>query len=174
MAMVVSVAMHRLAASGLLSRPELWLLGSVAVAQVVVLQFWRADIVPTPADGPAGDRFIEDLAELPAPVLVASHPHYARLAGQPTASSTIAVVDLLDTRSTRARDALADQLPWSLDGVNTVVVDNEATSYLFGDALERDFTLVESEIVPGDDFVPVNDVPVKPRLVYVRTSEVAR
>ena len=173
-AMVVAVAMHRLAASGLLSRPELWLLGSVAVAQVVVLQFWRTDIVPTPADGAAGDRFIADLAELPAPVLVTSHPYYARLAGQPTASSTIAVVDLLDTRSTRALDELTDQLPWSLDGVNTVVVDNEATSYLFGDALERDFTRVESEIIPGDDFVPVNDVPVKPRLVYVRTSEVTR
>lgn len=174
MAMVVAVVMYRFAVSGLLSRPELWLLGGVAVVQVLALQLWRTGIVPTSADRDAGDAFIADLEELPAPVLVTSHPYYARLAGQPPASSTIAVVDLLDTRSTRARDELAAQLPWPLDGVNTVVADNEATSYLFGDALEREFTLVDSEIIPGDDFVPVNDVPVKPQLVYVRTSEVAR
>jgi hypothetical protein len=55
-----------------------------------------------------------------------------------------------------------------------VVVDNDATSFLFGTALADEFTLVDDDVVPGDDFVPVTDFPVKPRLVYVRTSEVKR
>ena len=93
---------------------------------------------------------------------------------QSPAASTVAVTDLLDTRSSRARTALVAQLPWSLAGVSAVVVDNDATSFLFGTGLADDFTLVDGDVVPGDGFAPVTDVPVKPRLVYVRTSELSR
>lgn len=148
--------------------------GGAAAAQVLVLQFWLTGIVPTSADRVAGDRFIAELAALPSPAIVTSHPYYARLAGQSPAASTIAVTDLLETRSSRARTALMAQLPWSLSGTSAVVVDNDATSFLFGSALIDEFTLVDGDVVPGDDFVPVTDFPVKPRLVYVRTSEVSR
>ena len=173
-AIVLAVALARFAGSGLLNRGELWVAGGAAVAQVLALQFWLTGIVPTPADRAAGDAFIAELAALPSPAIVISHPYYARLAGQAPASSTIAVTDLLDTRSSRARTALVEQLPWSLEGVSAVVVDNDATSFLFGSALADDFTLVTDDVVPGDAFEPVTDVPVKPRSVHVRTSELSR
>ena len=173
-AMVVAIFLARVAGSGVLTRGELWVAGGAAVAQVAVLQLWLTGIVPTSADRVAGDQFIAELAALPSPAIVTSHPYYARLAGQLPAASTIAVTDLLGTRSSRARTALMAQLPWSLSGTSAVVVDNDATSFLFGSALVDDFTLVDGDAVPGDDFVPVTDFPVKPRLVYVRTSEVSR
>ena len=173
-AIVLAVALARFAGTGLLTRWELWAAGGAAVGQVLVLQVWLTGIVPTPADRAAGDAFIAELAALPSPAIVTSHPYYARLAGQSPAASTVAVTDLLDTRSSRARTALVAQLPWSLAGVSAVVVDNDATSFLFGTALADDFTLVDGDVVPGDGFEPVTDVPVKPRLVYVRTSELSR
>jgi hypothetical protein len=173
-AIVLAIALARAAGSGVLTRGELWAAGGACVAQVLVLQLWLTGIVPTPADRVAGDRFIAELTALPSPAIVTSHPYYARLAGQLPAASTIAVTDLLDTRSSRARTALVDQLPWTLSGISGVVVDNEATSFLFSTALADEFTLVDSDVVPGDAFVPVTDFPVRPRLVYVRTSEVTR
>ena len=173
-AIVVAIVLAKVAGSGVLTHRELWATGGAAVAQVVVLQFWLTGIVPTSADRVAGDQFIAELAALPSPAIVTSHPYYARLAGQSPAASTIAVTDLLDTRSSRARTALVAQLPWSLSGISAVVVDNDATSFLFGTALIDEFTLLDADVVAGDDFVPVTDFPVKPRLVYVRTSEVSR
>ena len=173
-AILLAVALARIVSAGVVGRAEQVTLGGVVLANVLLLQLWVTGIVPTAADRAAGDAFIATLAELPAPVVVASHPHYARLAGSPPASSTIAVVDLLDTRSSRARAALIAQLPWSLASVNTVVVDNEATSFLFGDALARDFTLVDEQALPGDALTPVTDVPVRPQRIYVRTSELGR
>ncbi|MGB7980229.1 MAG: glycosyltransferase family 39 protein [Candidatus Nanopelagicales bacterium] len=170
-AIVLAIALARVAGSGVLTRGELWMAGGAAVAQVLVLQVWLTGIVPTPTDRAAGDQFIAELAAQPSPAIVTSHPYYARLAGQSPAVSTIAVTDLLDTRSSRARTALVGQLPWSLAGVSAVVVDNDATSFLFGTDLADDFTLVSDDAVPGDAFVPVTDFPVKPRWVYVRTSE---
>jgi len=173
-ALMLAVALGRLVSSGLVGRAEQWIIGTLVLGNVLLLQFWLIGIVPTSADRAAGDAFIAALAELPGPVVVASHPHYARLAGGSPAASTIPVVDLLDTRSTKARNSLIEQLPWTLDGVNTLVVDNEATSYLFGPALDRDFTLVDEALITGEDFIPVTDVPVRPTRVYVRTTELAR
>jgi hypothetical protein len=143
-------------------------------AQVIVMSLWHTDVVPTVADRAAGDAFISELRTLPGAVLVPSHPYYLRLAGRPVHASAIAIDDLLATRPNAARDHLADQLPWSLDGVGAVVLDAPADAARFGPALVRDFTLVSSSVVPGDDFVPPTDVATKPSLVYVRTSELPR
>lgn len=145
-------------------------LGAAALValQVVVMTRWHTGLVPTAADRAAGDALVAQLSRLPGPVLVLSHPYYARLAGAPPHASLIAVDDLLATRPGPARDALAAQLPWSLDGVDAVVLDSPEHAALFGGRLERDFTLVTTDLVPGDVFLPPTDVATKPALLYVR------
>ena len=61
-------------------------------------------------------------------------------------------------------------LPWRLDGVSAVVLDNATDVGLFGDALTRDFTLVTSTVVPDGVFLPETDLPTHPALLYVRTT----
>ena len=62
-------------------------------------------------------------------------------------------------------------MPWSLAGVNAVVLDSPADAAMFGPELVRDFTRIEASASPGTDFVPVTDVPTKPTVLYVRTTE---
>ena len=69
------------------------------------------------------------------------------------------------------RDAVTAMLPWSLKGVNAVVLDAPSDANLFGPDLTHDFTLVTSRLVPGDAFIPPTDVSTKPSLLYVRTTE---
>lgn len=148
--------------------------GAVIAVQLVVMALWHPQVVPTAGDRVAGDRFIADVSTLPRPVLIPSHPYYLRLAGLPTHSSAIAVGDLLATRPGPARDALAAQLPWSLDGVNSVLLDAPSDAALFGPQLGRDFTLVTGDFIPGGEFRPVTDVSTAPALLYVRTTELSR
>ncbi len=147
---------------------------AVVALQVAVMSAWHVDVVPTQADRAAGDRFVAAVRALPGTVLLPSHPYYLRLAGRPVAASDIAIRDLLATRPGRARDAMEAQLPWSLDGVDAVIVDAPDGTVLFGPELARDFTLVTSDFVPGEDFRPITDVPAVPSLLYVRTSELPR
>lgn len=173
MAIALAIGLHAATSSGVLSDVEGWVLGCVVIGQMIVLMFWRTGLVPTIADRAAGDAFISALASARGPVSIPSHPYYARLAGIPTAASSIAVVDLMASRSNRARDDLASQLPWSLSGYNLVIADSPDDAARLGPELERDFTLVSTDIVPGDLFEPVSDVPAKPSLVFVRTVEFA-
>jgi hypothetical protein len=70
----------------------------------------------------------------------------------------------------RRDELVAGVLPWSLDGVSAVVVDNATDVGLFGEALTRDFTLVTSTVVPDGVFLPETDLPTHPALLYVRTT----
>lgn len=110
-----------------------------------------------------------DLEGLCRAVLVPTHPYYLRLAGRLTHASSIAVDDLY--RAAGGPQALAGVVPWDLDGVSAVVLDNPTDVRLFGDALTRDFTLVTTTVVPAGVFVPMTDLPTHPALLYVRTSE---
>jgi hypothetical protein len=152
-------------------RPPATAVAGVAVllaVQLAVLTLSAADIVPTAADRDAGDRFIATLERLPGAVLVPTHPYYVRLAGRPTHASAIAIYDLSHARN--GPELLSGMLPWDLDGVSAVVLDNTTDTQLFGDQLGRDFTLVTSTVVPDDVFRPVTDLPTHPALLYVRTS----
>ncbi len=146
----------------------------VLLAQVAVMTSWHADVTPTTEDRASGDAFIASVRSLPGTVLIPSHPYYLRLADRPVHASAIAIDDLLATRPNRARDALLDSLPWSLDGVDAVVLDAAADTTRFGPALARDFTLVSTSVVPGDALVPPTDVSTKPTLLYVRTSDLKK
>jgi 4-amino-4-deoxy-L-arabinose transferase-like glycosyltransferase len=148
--------------------------GAVFAAQLLVMALWHTQVIPTAQDRAAGDRFIADVGELPRPVLIPSHPFYLRLAGLPTHAAAIAMGDLLATRSGPARDALAAQLPWSLDGINSVLLDARSDTALFGSQLSRDFTLVTSSFIPSGEFRPVTDDPTAPHLLYVRTTELSQ
>ncbi len=147
---------------------------AVLLVQAVGLSVGHGSALPTPTDRLAGDRFIAQVENLPGRTVIASHPYYLRLAGRATHASAIAVDDLLDTRPGPARDAMTEQLPWSLTGVDSVILDHVNEAALFGDVLARDFTLVSDRVVPGSDFVPVSDVATKPALLYVRTSVLPR
>ena len=103
-----------------------------------------------------------------------SHPYYLRLADRPTHASAIAIDDLLASRAGPARDALAAQLPWPIEGVDAVVLDAPADAALFGPELQRDFTLVTDEFVAPGLFRPVSDVATAPTLLYIRTTELSR
>jgi hypothetical protein len=130
---------------------------------------WHSSVIPTRADQVAGDRLIADLRQLPGRVLVPTHPYYLRLAGLPGHASSIAIYDILYARG--GREAVGAQLPWSLDGVSAVVLDNETDMQLFGPELAGDFTLITPALVPESVFVPVTDTPTHPALLFVRTSE---
>ena len=148
--------------------------GVVMAAQLVLMAAWHLQVIPTAGDREAGNRFIADVRDLPTPVLVPSHPYYLRLAELPTNASAIAIGDLLATRPGVARDALAAQLPWPLDGVNAVLLDAPSDAALFGPELSRDFTLVTSSFIPTGEFRPVTDVSTAPLLLYVRTTKLTR
>lgn len=142
---------------------------AVALAvQSGLMTLWQLDVVPSAADRVAGDRFVSELRALPGVVLVPTHPYYLRLADRPTHASAIAIHDLL--RSNGGRAAVGEELPWDLDGVSAVVLDNLDDARLFGDRLSRDFTLVTTTFVPPGVFLPVTDLPTHPTLLYVRTT----
>ena len=104
-------------------------------------------------------------------MLVPTHPYYLRLVGRPTHASSIAIYDQLHTAD--GAEQLAGVVPWDLDGVSAVVLDNSSDTQLFGPALARDFTLVTSTVVPDGVFLPKTDLPTHPALLYVRTSALA-
>ena len=145
------------------------LLAALLIVQAGFMSSWHSSVIPTRADQVAGDRLIADLRQLPGRVLVPTHPYYLRLAGLPGHASSIAIYDILHARG--GREAVGTQLPWSLDGVSAVVLDNETDMQLFGPELAGDFTLITPALVPESVFVPVTDTPTHPALLFVRTSE---
>ena len=145
-----------------------WVVAGLLAVQVVTMSLAHIDVVPSQQDRDAGDRFIATLRQLPGSVLVPTHPYYLRLAGLPTHASAIAIYDLSHAKD--GPEYLSGVLPWSLDGVSAVVLDNATDVGLFGDALTRDFTLVTSTVVPDGVFLPVTDLPTHPALLYVRTT----
>ena len=154
--------------SGSVTATVAWVVAGLLAVQVVTMSLTHLDVVPSQQDRDAGDRFIATLRQLPGSVLVPTHPYYLRLAGLPTHASAIAIYDLSHAKD--GPEALSGVLPWSLDGVSAVVLDNATDVGLFGDALTRDFTLVTSTVVPDGVFLPVTDLPTHPALLYVRTT----
>ena len=148
--------------------------GAAIAAQLFVMALIHQHVIPTATDRAGGDKFIAAVGDLPKPVLIPSHPFYLRLAGLPTYASTIGIRDLLATRPGPARDALAAQLPWTLNGINSVLLDSSSDAELFGPELVRDFTLVTSSFIPVGEFRPVTDLSTAPHLLYVRTTELSR
>ncbi|HEY7988196.1 MAG TPA: glycosyltransferase family 39 protein [Lapillicoccus sp.] len=154
--------------SGSVTATVAWVVAGLLAVQVVTMSLAHIDVVPSQQDRDAGDRFIATLRQLPGSVLVPTHPYYLRLAGLPTHASAIAIYDLSHAKD--GPEYLSGVLPWSLDGVSAVVLDNATDVGLFGDALTRDFTLVTSTVVPDGVFLPVTDLPTHPALLYVRTT----
>ena len=105
------------------------------VAQAGVMAAYQPTVLPTAADRAAGDRFVATLQRLPGRVLVPTHPYYLRLAGLPTHASAIAIYDIY--RSGGGPELLSGVLPWDLDGVSAVVLDNTSDVAMFGDPLTR-------------------------------------
>jgi hypothetical protein len=92
------------------------------------------------------------------------------LAGLPTRASAIAITDSQRGDTGRVSLAVRAILPWDLTGVDAVVLDSQDQATLFGDQLNRDFTLVTSTVIPDGLFVPVTDAPSRPSLLFVRTT----
>ena len=151
--------------------PATGVIGALLAVQVVLMTLSQPDVVPSDADRAAGDRFVATLRDLPGMVLVPTHPYYLRLAGRPTHAASIAIYDQLHAAD--GADQLAGVVPWDLDGVSAVVLDNASDTQLFGPALTRDFTLFTSTVVPDGVFLPKTDLPTHPALLYVRTSALA-
>jgi hypothetical protein len=147
-------------------------IAALLAVQVVLMTLSQSDVVPSDEDRAAGDRFVATLRDLPGAVLVPTHPYYLRLAGRPTHAASIAVYDQLHAADGAGQ--LAGVVPWDLDGVSAVVLDNASDTHLFGPALTRDFTLVTSMVVPDGVFVPMTDLATHPALLYVRTTALGR
>ncbi len=142
------------------------------VAQAGVMASYQPTVLPTAADRAAGDRFIATLQRLPGRVLVPTHPYYLRLAGLPTHASAIAIYDIY--RSGGGPELLSAVLPWDLDGVSAVVLDNTSDVAMFGEPLTSQFTRVTDTLLPPGVFAPLSDLPAHPTVLYVRTSELTR
>ncbi len=171
-AIVVGCLLGRLLGSVRLTRGLVTGLALLVVVQAGAMATYQPTVLPTPADRAAGDRFVATLERLPGRVLVPTHPYYLRLAGLPTHASAIAIYDIY--RSGGGPELLRSVLPWDLDGVSAVVLDNTSDVGMFGPALTRDFTLVTSTLVPPGVFAPLSDLPAHPTVLYVRTSELPR
>lgn len=153
------------------SRPVLVAAAALLVGgQVLAMTTWHPSVLPTPADRAAGDQLVAAIRALPGKVLVPGHPYYLRLAGRPVCASTVAVDDLLATRFGPAVGVLRTQLPWSLAGIDAVLLDGPGSEALFGAALRTDFTVVTANLVPPGVFRQVTDVGTVPRMLFVRTS----
>ena len=142
------------------------------VVQVGSMVTWQPQVLPSAADRAAGDRFVASLTQLPGRVLVPTHPYYLRLAGLPTHASAIAIYDIY--RSRGGEELLGSVLPWNLDGVSAVILDNSSDVAMFGTTLTSQFTLVTTTYVPAGVFVPLSDLDAHPTLLYVRTTELSR
>ena len=147
-------------------------IAALLAVQVVLMTLSHSDVVPTDADRAAGDRLVATLRDLPGAVLVPTHPYYLRLAGRPTHAASVAVYDQLHAAD--GAEQLAGVVPWDLDGVSAVILDNASDTLLFGPALTRDFTLVTSMVVPDGVFLPMTDLATHPALLYVRTTALGR
>jgi 4-amino-4-deoxy-L-arabinose transferase-like glycosyltransferase len=154
--------------SGSMTTTVAWVVAGLLAVQVVAMSFAQVGVVPSQQDRDAGDQFIATLRDLPGTVLVPTHPYYLRLAGRPTHASAIAIYDLSHAKN--GPEQLAGVLPWNLDGVSAVVLDNATDVGLFGEALTQDFTLVTSTVVPAGVFLPETDLPTHPALLYLRTT----
>lgn len=147
-------------------------LAAALLVQAAVMTRWQPTVLPSADDRSAGDQFVATLSRLPGRVLVPTHPYYLRMAGLPTHASAIAIYDIYRSRAGAA--LLVGTLPWTLEGVSTVVLDNALDVGMFGDALTDQFTLVTSTLVPDGVFEPLSDLPAHPRFLYVRTSQLSQ
>ena len=171
-AVLLGCLLARLLRSGRATTGVVAVLTLAFVAQVGVMTTWQPVVIPSAADRAAGDRFVASLSRLPGRVLVPTHPYYLRLAGLPTHASAIAIYDIY--RSRGGEEILGSVLPWDLDGVSAVILDNASDVTMFGDTLTSEFTLVSSTFVPDGVFLPLSDLPAHPALLYVRTTQLAR
>jgi hypothetical protein len=75
-----------------------WIAGAALAAalgaQLLVARWSPAPFVPAPADRAAGDALIARLRELPGEVFMPSHPWYPRLAGKPTFTHRMGIMDV--------------------------------------------------------------------------------
>jgi 4-amino-4-deoxy-L-arabinose transferase-like glycosyltransferase len=147
-------------------------LAAALLLQAGVMTRWQPTVLPSANDRRAGDLFVATLSRLPGRVLVPTHPYYLRMAGLPTHASAIAIYDIY--RSRAGAEILVGTLPWNLDGVSTVILDNTSDVGMFGGVLAEQFTLVTSNLVPDGVFQPLSDLPAHPRFLYVRTSELSQ
>jgi hypothetical protein len=82
--------------------PARWRVPQVAVTLVAAALGWQLyharwqprRLVPTALDRAAGDRLIADLRGIPGEVLIPSHPWYAHLAGKPTFTHRMGLLDV--------------------------------------------------------------------------------
>ncbi len=155
------------------TRRVAFIVAAALIVQFAAMTAWRWNVLPTAADQTAGDSFIAAVQSLPQPVLIPSHPYYMRLAGLPPPASAIAIDDALRSPGGRVATALRTALPWSLAGINSVVLDNSGQTALFSTELTRDFTQVSSTFIPDGALIQVTDEPSRPTLLFVRTSELA-
>jgi len=169
---VVGCLLSRLLRSTAVSTGVVTVVGVAFLVQAALMTTFQPQVLPSAADRAAGDRFVAALTHLPGRVLVPTHPYYLRLAGLPPNASAIAIYDIY--RSRGGEEILGSALPWDLDGVSSVILDNASDTAMFGEELTSRFTLVTSTFVPAGVFEPLSDVPAHPTLLYMRTSELSR
>ncbi len=125
--------------------------------------------VPTPADRLAGDAVVAAIGRLPGRVLHLDHPHYLWLAGKASNAQLVAVTDLLRAADSRARRALVDSIPVTLQHTDVVLLDRPDDETLFEPTLSAEFVRLPG---PGSAdpavFSPVGGVDGRPSIVWVR------
>jgi hypothetical protein len=168
--------------SGTAARPSVqraaWLIAAVlaglVVAQVAMLRYNPAALVPSAADAAAGRQFVALVASRPGEVLVYDHPWYETMAGKPSFAQGEAVHDVLRAGPSRARiDLLASlQAVLASPRVTTVFVDGWGgeLDHWLDDGWQRERPV----FICGDCFYPPSDLAMRPALEFVRLTSTGR
>src|SRR5262249_17040062 len=145
----------------------------VAVAagavQLALIRWSPTPLIPTAADSAAGDALIARVAAIPGEVFIPSHPWYAHLAGKPTYTHRMGILDVayngkfkvqgLDPALKRARFAAVivdDRMQlWELPGLT----DGYRLDSRIGAAPR---VVSGAPTVPHDLWLPAVDVPPPP------------
>jgi hypothetical protein len=126
--------------------------------------------IPTRADTTAGAHLIALIRHLPGDVLVFDHPYYGVMAGKGTVADEEAVNDVERAGPSEARSLLIQSLHRALlaPSVGALIVDDTGDERNLEGELATAYHLLPAPAVRGNAFFPVTDLPLRPRLVFVR------
>jgi hypothetical protein len=126
--------------------------------------------IPTVADARAGNALLATIEQLPGRVVVLDHPWYADELGKGATGQAEAIRDIVRAGPSRARTVLEANLASDLSGVSALILDNTGDEIGMRGVIARDFQEVPLPWHPGRAFHEVDDLGLRPNLLFIRRS----
>jgi hypothetical protein len=130
--------------------------------------------IPTKADARAGQALLATIRRLPGRVVVLDHPWYSDELGKGASGQAEAIRDIIRAGPSHARAILEANLANELPDVGAVILDDRGDEIGVRTVLARDFIEEPLEWHPGPAFHEVDDLGLRPTLLFVRRTEAPR